>query len=149
MLEMLFKVPSRILSACLNCILPTFIGNHPWIHGTLEHSRALPSCRSTHSRCLTLQKASSTTVLSFDMEKVFDRVGHHIILPSFRAFGVPEIMIMVIPYNTLKGFAYVAVNGRKGILITVKIGSSQRFLYQAFYSSLPQNPLTICWQQHS
>jgi hypothetical protein len=59
------------------------------------------------------------------MEKAFDRVGHHIIVQALRAFGVPEIMIMAIQHYTLVGYAYVEVNGRPGILITIKTGSGQ------------------------
>jgi hypothetical protein len=51
-------------------------------------------------------------LVSFDMEKAFDRVGHHISVQALRAFGVPEIMIMETQHYTLVGFAYVEVNGR-------------------------------------
>jgi hypothetical protein len=44
-------------------------------------------------------------LVSFDMEKAFDRVGHQIIVQALRAFGVPEIMIMAIQHYTLVGFA--------------------------------------------
>jgi hypothetical protein len=59
------------------------------------------------------------------MEKAFDRVGHHIIVQALRAFGVPEIMIMAIQHYMLVGLAYMEVDGRAGILITIKTGSSQ------------------------
>jgi hypothetical protein len=59
------------------------------------------------------------------MEKAFDRVDQHIIVQALCAFGVPEIMIMAIQHYTLVGFAYVEVNGRAGILITIKTGSDQ------------------------
>ncbi len=81
-------------------------------------------------------------LVSFDMEKAFDRVGHHIIVQALRAFGVPEIMIMAIQHYTLVGYVYVEVNGRPGILITIKTGSGQGdplSSIQVFYSSLPQN----------
>jgi hypothetical protein len=39
-----------------------------------------------------------------------------------RAFGIPEITIMAIQHYSLIGFAYVEVNGKKGLLITVKTG---------------------------
>jgi hypothetical protein len=62
-------------------------------------------------------------LVSFDMEKAFDRVGHHIIVQALRAFGVPEIMIMAIQHYTLVGYAFVEGNGCSGILITIKTGS--------------------------
>ncbi len=64
-------------------------------------------------------------LVSFDMEKAFDRVGHQIIVQALQAFGVPEIMIMAIQHYTLVSFAYVEVNSRAGILITIKTGSGQ------------------------
>jgi hypothetical protein len=48
-----------------------------------------------------------------------------IIVQALRAFGVPEIMIMAIQHYTLVGYAFVEVNGRSGILITIKTGSGQ------------------------
>jgi hypothetical protein len=68
------------------------------------------------------------------MEKAFDRVGHHIIVQALHAFGVPEFLIMAIQHYTLVGFAYVEVNGRSGILITIKLAAVKETLYQAFYS---------------
>jgi hypothetical protein len=59
------------------------------------------------------------------MEKAFDQVGHHIIVLALRVFGVTEIMIMAIEHSTLIGFAYIEVNGRKGIPNTIKTGSGQ------------------------
>jgi hypothetical protein len=73
-------------------------------------------------------------LVSFDMEKAFDRVGHHIIVQALRAFGVLEIMIMAIQHYTLVGFAFVEVNGRPGILITIKTGSGHGSLFRVFYS---------------
>ncbi len=63
------------------------------------------------------------------MEKAYDRVGHHIIVQALRAFGVPEIMIMAIQHYTLVSYAFIEVNGRSGILITVKTGSGQWDLF--------------------
>jgi hypothetical protein len=59
------------------------------------------------------------------MEKAFDRVGHSVIVQALRAFGVPEIMIQAISHYTLVGYAYVEVNGRRRLLITIKTGSGQ------------------------
>jgi hypothetical protein len=59
------------------------------------------------------------------MEKAFDRVGHAIITQALHAFRVPEIIIQAISRYTLVGYAYVEVNGRRGILITIRTGSGQ------------------------
>ncbi len=64
-------------------------------------------------------------LVSFDMEKAFNRVGHHIIVQALRAYGVPEIMIMAVQHYTLVGFAYVEVNGWAGILLIIRTGSGQ------------------------
>ncbi len=49
----------------------------------------------------------------------------HPVVQAVRAFGVPEIMIMTIQHYTLVSFAYVKVNERAGILVTIKTGSGQ------------------------
>jgi hypothetical protein len=50
-------------------------------------------------------------------------VGHHIIVQALCAFGVAEINIIAIQHYTLVGFAYVEVNGRTDIQITIKTSS--------------------------
>jgi hypothetical protein len=52
-------------------------------------------------------------------------VSHKIILDALRAFGVPEITISALQWLALIGYAYVEVNGRKGLVITIKTGSGQ------------------------
>ncbi len=44
---------------------------------------------------------------------------------ALRAFVVPELMIQALRHYTLVGFARVEVDGRKGILITIRTGSGQ------------------------
>jgi hypothetical protein len=51
-------------------------------------------------------------LVSYNMEKAFKRIGHHITVQDLQAFGVPEIMIMAILHYMLVGFANVEVNGR-------------------------------------
>ncbi len=48
-----------------------------------------------------------------------------IIIQAPRAFGVPEILIQALRHYTLGGYVKVEVNGRRGILITIKAGSGQ------------------------
>jgi hypothetical protein len=124
MLEVLYKIPSRILAARLSRILPTIIGPHQ--HGFMaQRGIQEPSLLATHLIQDAVHYSKPLQLVSFDMEKAFDRVGHKIIVQALRAFGVPEIMIMAIQHYTLVGFAYVEVNGRAGILITIKTGSGQ------------------------
>jgi len=124
MLEVLYKIPSRILSKRLNCVLPTIIGPHQ--HGFMAQKGIQePSILATHLIQEAQYNNKTLQLLSFDIEKAFDRVSHKIIIQALRAFGVPEIAIMAIQHYSLAGFAYVEVNGRKGILISVKTGSGQ------------------------
>jgi hypothetical protein len=60
-----------------------------------------------------------------DIEKAFDRISHAVILQALRAFGIPELLIQALQNYVLVGMARVEVNGKKGILITVKTGSGQ------------------------
>jgi hypothetical protein len=124
MLEVLYKIPSRILAARLNRILPTIIGPHQ--HGFMTQKGIQePSLLATHLIQDATHYQKPLQLVSFDMEKAFDRVGHAIIIQALRAFGVPEIMVQAISQYTLVGYAYVEVNGRRGILITIKTGSGQ------------------------
>jgi hypothetical protein len=55
-----------------------------------------PSLLATHL----IQDADCyTSQVSFDMEKAFDQVEYHFNIQAFRAFGVPEIMI-IMAYKT-------------------------------------------------
>jgi hypothetical protein len=84
-----------------------------------------PSLLATHLIQDSTLYSKPLQLVSFDMEKAFDRVGHAVIVQALRAFGVPEIMVQAISQYTLVGYAYVEVNGRRGILITIKTGSGQ------------------------
>ncbi len=112
MLEVLYKIPSRILAARLNRILPTIIGPHQ--HGFMTNKGIQePSLLATHLIQDSNLYSKPLQLVSFDMEKAFDRVGHAVIVQALRAFGVPEIMIQAIQHYTLVGYAYVEVNGRR------------------------------------
>jgi hypothetical protein len=54
-------------------------------------------------------------LVSFDMKKAFNRAGSRIILQALQAFGVLENLFMAMQSYTLQGFAYVEVDGWKGI----------------------------------
>jgi hypothetical protein len=137
MLEVLYKIPSRILSARLSRVLPTVIG--PYQHGFMaQRGIQEPSLLATHLIQDAVHYQKPLQLVSFDMEKAFDQVGHHIIVQALRAFGVPEIMIMAIQHYTLFGYAFVDVNGRSGIVITIKTGSGQG-------DPLPRNLSTDSW----
>jgi hypothetical protein len=92
MLEVLYKIPSRILAARLNRILPTIIGPHQ--HGFITQKGIQePSLLATHLIQDSTLYSKPLQLVSFDMEKAFDRVGHAVIIQALRAFGVPEIMV--------------------------------------------------------
>ncbi len=59
------------------------------------------------------------------VHKAFDKVGHSVIIQALRAFGIPETIVQALHQYTLVGFARVEVNGRQGLLITIKNGSGQ------------------------
>jgi hypothetical protein len=79
MLEVLYKIPSRILAARLNRILPTIIGPHQ--HGfMMQKGIQEPSLLATHLIQDATLYSKPLQLVSFDMEKAFDRVGHAIII---------------------------------------------------------------------
>jgi hypothetical protein len=124
MLEVLYKIPSRVLARRLSCTLPAIIGEHQ--HGFMA-GRGIqePSLLATHL----IQDAQHTgqplQLISLDIEKAFDRISHAVIIQALRAFGIPEILIQALQNYVLVGMARVEVNGKRGILITVKTGSGQ------------------------
>ena len=124
MLEVLYKIPARILAARLTKTLPQLIGPHQ--HGFMP-SKGIqePSILATHLIQESNRTKKPLQLVSFDMEKAFDKVTHKVIIQALRAFGIPEIMVQAIQQFTLIGYAKVEVNGRQGILITIKTGSGQ------------------------
>jgi hypothetical protein len=105
-------------------MLPTIIGEHQ--HGFMA-GRGIqePSLLATHL----IQDAQHTgqplQLISLDIEKAFNRISHAVIRQALRAFGIPELLIQALQNYALVGIARVEVNGKKGILITVKTGSGQ------------------------
>jgi len=133
LLEVLYKIPSRILSKRINKVLPTIIG--PYQHGFMQNKGIQePSIIMTHliqDACL---YNKSLQLISFDIEKAFDRVSHTVIIQALQEFGFPEIYIEAIRDYVLTGIAYVEVNGRVGMLISIKTGSGQGTLFPAHSS---------------
>jgi len=82
-------------------------------------------------------------LVSFEIEKAFDRVGHKIILDALQAFGVPENTIDAFQRFTLVGFAYVEVNGRKGLIITIRTGSDQGDPLSSILFLIATEPLNL------
>ncbi|MFN9905713.1 MAG: RNA-directed DNA polymerase, partial [bacterium] len=147
MLEVLYKIPSRILARRLNRVLPTIIGPHQ--HGFMAQKGIQePSILATHLIQEANYNNKSLQLISFDIEKAFDRVSHCIIIQALRAFGVPEITIMAIQCFSLIGFAYVEVNGKKGILITVRTGSGQGDPISSILFLLATEPLNRALAQN-
>ncbi len=84
-----------------------------------------PSLLATHIIQDAEQTKQPLQLVSLDIKKAFDRIGHAVIVQALRAFGVPEILIQALRHYTLVGYAKVEVNGRRGILITIRTGSGQ------------------------
>ena len=124
MLEVLYKIPSRILARRLSNILPTIIGPHQ--HGFMAgRSIQEPILMATATIQEANKEGKPLQLLSFDIEKAFDKTGHQVIIQALRAFGIPENTVQAIKRMALFGYAYVEVNGKKGILIMIKTGSGQ------------------------
>jgi hypothetical protein len=124
MLEVLYKIPARVLARRLSTILPTIIGEHQ--HGFMA-GRGIqePSLLATHLIQDSQQTGKPLQLISLDIEKAFDRISHAVIIQALRAFGIPELLIQALQNYVLVGMARVEVNGKKGILITVRTGSGQ------------------------
>jgi hypothetical protein len=76
-------------------------------------------------------------------------VSHKIILDALRAFGVPEITISALQSFALVGYAYVEVNGRKGLVITIKTGSGQGDPFSSILFLLATKPLNLSIAQNN
>ncbi len=124
MLEVLYKIPSRILARRLSQILPDIISRNQ--HGFIQGKGIQePSVTVTHL----IQEAEKTgkplQLASFDIEKAFDRVGHLAITQSLTQFGIPTIFVETIHSLSLNGKFQVEVNGTLGDQKTIKTGSGQ------------------------
>ncbi len=82
-----------------------------------------PSLLATHLIQDSQQTNRPLQLVSLDIEKAFDWIGHKVIVQALRAFGVPKLLIQALRHYTLVGYAQVKVNGQKGILITIRTGS--------------------------
>jgi hypothetical protein len=83
MLEILYKIPSRILASRLTKVLPTIIGPHQ--HGFMAKKGIQePSILATHLIQEANRYNKPLQLVSFDIEKAFDRVSHKIIVDSLR-----------------------------------------------------------------
>jgi hypothetical protein len=75
MLEVLYKIPSRILAKRLSKILPTVIGPHQ--HGFMANRGIQePPILATHLIQEANRYDKPLQLISFDFEKAFDRVSH-------------------------------------------------------------------------
>jgi hypothetical protein len=130
------------MASRLTRTLPTIIGPHQ--HGFMAKKGIQePSILATHLIQEANRYQKPLQLVSFDIEKAFDRVGHKIILDALRAFGVPEITIEAIQRFTLVGFAYVEVNGRKGLIITIRTGSGQGDPLSSILFLIATEPLNL------
>jgi hypothetical protein len=124
MLEVLYKIPSRILARRLNRVLPTIIGPHQ--HGFMAQKGSQePSILATHLIQEANYNNKSLQLISFDIKKAFDRVSHCSIIQALRAFGVPENNNCGHPIFLTNRICLCGSKWEKGILITVRTGSGQ------------------------
>ena len=77
MLEVLYKIPSRILSKQLTDKLPDIIGEHQ--HGFMK-GRSIQEPILLASHMIQDAKGNENQLLSYDLEKVFDQTSHKIIV---------------------------------------------------------------------
>jgi hypothetical protein len=75
MLEVLYKIPSQILARRLNQVLPTIIGTHQPSFMAQKGIQE-PSILATHLIQEANYNHKSLQLISFDIEKAFDRVSH-------------------------------------------------------------------------
>jgi hypothetical protein len=62
-------------------------------------------------------------LISFDIEKAFDKISHTVITQSLEEFGFPREYVEAVKNYTLPGEAYVEVNGKKSQQIEIKMGA--------------------------
>jgi hypothetical protein len=75
MLEVFYKTPSQVLARRLNQVLPTIIGTHqPGF--TAQKGIQEPYILATHLIQEANYNHKSLQLVSFDIEKAFDRVSH-------------------------------------------------------------------------
>ncbi len=104
MLEVLYKIPSRIIAQRLSRTLPTIIGEHQ--HRFMAGKGIQePSLLAPHLIQDAQQTERPLQLISIDIEKAFDRLSHTIIVKALRAFGVPELLIQALRNYVLVGMA--------------------------------------------
>jgi hypothetical protein len=140
MLEVLYKIPSRILASRCSLMLPDIIGEHQ--HGFMANRGIQePTLLMTH----VIQDANRTgnpvQILSLDIEKAFDRISHTSIQQSLIAFGFPEIFVNAITFLALGGTAGVEVNGLMGATFSVQTGSGQGDPLSSILFTIDTEPL--------
>ena len=95
LLEVLYKIPSRILSKRITRVLPTIIGSHQ--HGFMAQKGIQePSTLVTNLIHDANKHDNPLQLISFDIEKAFDKVSHQVILQALTEFGFPIIYIEAI-----------------------------------------------------
>jgi len=78
MLEVLYKIPARVLARRLTAVLPKLISPHQ--HGFMpQKSIQEPSILATHLIEEANKRQKPLQLVSFDIEKAFNKVGHKII----------------------------------------------------------------------
>jgi hypothetical protein len=100
-----------------------------------------PSLLATHLIQDAQQTGQPLQLISSHLKKAFNRLNHTVIIQALRAFGIPELLIQALRNYVLVGMARVEVNGRKGILITVRTGSGQGDPFSSILFLIGSEPL--------
>ncbi len=92
MLEVLYKIPSRILAKRLTMVLLEIIGDHQrgFMAGKGIQEKLLFATHLMQDATYSLRPLQ---LVSFDIEEAFDHIVHKIIVQALRAFCIPEILI--------------------------------------------------------
>ena len=142
MLEIFYKIPSRIITARLTKVLPSLISDRQFGFMTNKGIQE-PILLATHLLHDANQNNKPLQLVSFDIEKAFDKVSHQVIEQALFAFGIPTITVEAIKRLALVGYARVEVNGKKGILFQIKTGSGQGDPLLALLFLFASEPLNL------
>ena len=117
MLEIFYKLASRILARRLTSILHTVISHTQ--HGfTPQKGIQEPIFLASQVIQDANRRSKALQLISFDINKAFDKVSHTVIKQAMAMFGIPTIAIQAVERLALYGFARVEVNGQKGTLFS-------------------------------
>lgn len=136
----------RIFANRISKILPKIIGDHQY--GFMKNrgiQQPLLIANQTIQTANTEKHALQ--IISFDIEKAFDKTSHQIILQALNKFGFPQIIIDSINSFALSGLGKVEVNGKLSIEFKIKTGSGQGDPISSILFLISSEPLNVCMNQ--